>query len=163
MTLAGKVVLNPNSTNVTSIFMNGFQNNLAQLFSLTHYQMTKNFIVPNSNKLLTTFYSAFRNCYKQFLFSHKVFYSYISIVHQNTVLCGNGLMGRCAIWFHSGKSKVKVTMAICVFPGQTSSLQANALTMDKSNFVVSSTGRRPASLCHGLLSVVRPSVRPSVR
>ena len=29
--------------------------------------------------------------------------------------------------------------------------------------IFSSTGRRPASLCHGLLSVVRPSVRQSVR
>ena len=57
-------------------------------------------------------------------------------MRQNAVLCGNGLMGRCAIWFHSGKSKVKVTMAVCVFPEQTCSLQANALTMDKSNFVV---------------------------
>ena len=28
--------------------------------------------------------------------------------------------------------------------------------------LISSTGRRPASLCHGPLSVVRPSVRPSV-
>ena len=57
-------------------------------------------------------------------------------MHQNAVFCGNGLMGRCAIWFHSGNSKVKVTMAVCVFPGQTSSLQANVLTVDKSNFVV---------------------------
>ena len=57
-------------------------------------------------------------------------------MHQNAVLCGNGLMGRCAIWFHSGKSKMKVTMAVCVFPEQTSGLQANVLTMDKSNFVV---------------------------
>ena len=61
-------------------------------------------------------------CYKQFSFSHKVFYSYISIVRQNAILCGNGLMGKCAIWFHSGKSKVKVTIAVSVFPGQTSSL-----------------------------------------
>ena len=30
-------------------------------------------------------------------------------------------------------------------------------------FFLSSTGRRPASLCHGLLSVVRPCVRSSVR
>ena len=29
--------------------------------------------------------------------------------------------------------------------------------------VFSSTGRRPASLCHGLLSVVRPSGHPAVR
>ena len=29
--------------------------------------------------------------------------------------------------------------------------------------VFSSTGRRPASLCHGPVSVVRPSVRASVR
>ena len=32
-----------------------------------------------------------------------------------------------------------------------------------SSTVFSSTGRRPASLCHGLLSVVRPCVRSSVR
>ena len=31
------------------------------------------------------------------------------------------------------------------------------------NTVFSSTGRRPESLCHGPLSVVRPSVRASVR
>ena len=31
-------------------------------------------------------------CYKQFFpFSHNVFYSYISFVRQNAVLCGNGL------------------------------------------------------------------------
>ena len=29
--------------------------------------------------------------------------------------------------------------------------------------LISSTGHRPASLCHGLLSVVRACVRPSVR
>ena len=29
----------------------------------------------------------------------------------------------------------------------------------KMNIIFSSTGRRPASLCHGPLSVVRPSVR----
>ena len=29
--------------------------------------------------------------------------------------------------------------------------------------VISSTGRRPASYCHGVVSVVRPSVRSSVR
>ena len=30
-------------------------------------------------------------CYKQFLLSHNVFHSYISSVHQNALLCGNGL------------------------------------------------------------------------
>ena len=30
---------------------------------------------------------------------------------------------------------------------------------DCQHFLISSTGRRPASLCHGPLSVVRPSVR----
>ena len=30
-------------------------------------------------------------CDKQFLFSHNVFHSYISLVCQNAALCGNGL------------------------------------------------------------------------
>ena len=35
---------------------------------------------------------------------------------------------------------------------------------DKRHFLLfSSTGRRPASYCHGVVSVVRPSVRPCVR
>ena len=29
--------------------------------------------------------------YKQFSFSHNVFHSYISLMHQNAALCGNGL------------------------------------------------------------------------
>ena len=29
--------------------------------------------------------------YKQFLLSHNVLYSYISLAHQNVALCGNGL------------------------------------------------------------------------
>ena len=31
-------------------------------------------------------------CYKQFSFSHNVFHSYISLVHQNAAFCGNGLI-----------------------------------------------------------------------
>ena len=35
-------------------------------------------------------------CYKQFPLSHNVFHSYISLVHQNAILCGNGLINsRC--------------------------------------------------------------------
>ena len=30
-------------------------------------------------------------CYRQFLLSHNVFHSYISVVCQNVALCGNGL------------------------------------------------------------------------
>ena len=37
-------------------------------------------------------------CYKQKIsFSHIVFHSYISLVHQNAVLCGNGLKPKCII------------------------------------------------------------------
>ena len=32
------------------------------------------------------------NVKSNFSFSHNVFYSYISLVHQNTALCGNGLI-----------------------------------------------------------------------
>ena len=32
-------------------------------------------------------------CYKQFLVFHNVFHSYVSLVHQDGILCGNGLIG----------------------------------------------------------------------
>ena len=31
-------------------------------------------------------------CYKQFSFSHNIFHSYISLIHQNAALCGHGLI-----------------------------------------------------------------------
>ena len=43
-------------------------------------------------------------CYKQFILFHNVFHSYISLMHQNASLCGNGLT-----WFHC-TSKFKVTL-----------------------------------------------------
>ena len=47
--------------------------------------------------------------------------------------------------------------------GSYNSFSPQSLVIYKSQLAVSvfsSTGRRPASLCHGPLSVVRPSVRP---
>ena len=46
---------------------------------------------------------------------------------------------------------------------QAQSVQTNTCRKFLLFVIFSSTGRRPASLCHGLLSVVRPCVRPSVR
>ena len=37
------------------------------------------------------------------------------------------------------------------------------LTLSQTSLVFSSTGQRPASYCHGVVSVMRLSIRPSVR
>ena len=42
-------------------------------------------------------------CYKHYSFSYNVFHSYISLAHQNAVLCGSGLTDR----YHSFYKRLK--------------------------------------------------------
>ena len=50
--------------------------------------------MPEKEKLLVT---------SNFFFSHNVFHSYITLVHQNVALCGNGLKD---LYFRQVKTQV---------------------------------------------------------